>query len=247
MLPADLTAMISELVAGPGGVRAQSLLRVLRCRVRELAAMGGDWRSVVDGLRPHTALLWRSMPPAERQVFLARLRPFWEVHRHRMAVAVAEPFHAMLARGEVRLVTGRVESAQAEDDVVKLAICERGSDRLFESETSWVINCTGPLPSNRAESNPVIGSLLVSGVLRPDELLLGIDTTFDGNAISAEGRELADLFLVGTLRKSTDWESTAVPELRNQAAAVAESVLSLLVRRLSRLARPVNIGVRRAG
>ena len=77
----------------------------------------------------------------------------------------------------------------------------------------------------------MIGSLLVSGVLRPDELSLGIDTTPDGNAIDADGREVPDLFLVGTLRKSTDWESTAVPELRGQAGAVAEKLLGLLMRR----------------
>jgi uncharacterized NAD(P)/FAD-binding protein YdhS len=34
-----------------------------------------------------------------------------------------------------------------------------------------------------------------------------------------------DLFVVGTLRKPACWESTAVPELRQQAAAVAEGVL----------------------
>ena len=245
--PVDLTLLVSELVAAPGGVRAQALLRQLRRKVRERAPTGGDWRSVVDGLRPHTALLWRSMPPAERQQFLARLRPFWEVHRHRMALAVAEPFHALLARGEVRLVAGRVESARAEGEVVRLVMRERGSDRLIDSDASWVINCTGPLPSNSVESNPVIGSLLVSGVVRPDELSLGIETTLNGNAIAADGREAADLFLVGTLRKSTDWESTAVPELRNQAAAAAEGVLGLLAQRMQGLARPDDTSARRAG
>jgi uncharacterized NAD(P)/FAD-binding protein YdhS len=226
--PLDLTSLVSELVAAPGGVRAQTLLRSLRRKVRALAPAGGDWRSVVDGLRLHTALLWRSMAPAERRRFLARLRPFWEVHRHRMALAVAEPFRALLARGEVRLVAGRVESAQADGEGVRLVVRQRGSDRLIEWNTSWVINCTGPLPSNSVESNPVIGSLLVSGVLRPDELSLGIETTHNGNAIAVDGRVVPDLFLVGTLRKPTDWESTAVPELRNQAAAAAEGVLDLV-------------------
>src|SRR5271157_1553372 len=245
--PVNLTSLVSELVAAPGGVRAQTLLRQMRRKVRELATTGGDWRSVVDGLRPHTALLWRSMPPAERRQFLTRLRPFWEVHRHRMALTVAEPFRALVARGEVRLVAGRVESAQAEDEVVRLVVRQRGSDRLLESDTSWVINCTGPLPSNSVESNPVIGSLLISGVLRSDELSLGIETTLNGNAITADGREVADLFLVGTLRKSTDWESTAVPELRNQAAAAAEGVLGLLAQRMRRLARADETSDRRVG
>jgi uncharacterized NAD(P)/FAD-binding protein YdhS len=174
------------------------------------------------------------MSTAERQRFLTRLRPFWEVHRHRMATNVAEPFRALVDRGEVRVVAGRIESARAEDDVVKLAMRRRGCERPVECETSWVINCTGPVPSNSVESNPVIGSLLLSGVLRPDELSLGIDTTPEGQAIDADGRAVPDLLLVGTLRKSGDWESTAVPELRAQAAAAADKVLGLLTRRRAR-------------
>src|SRR5262249_19868438 len=53
--PADLKEFISGLTAAPGGVRALSLLSQLRRKVRESAAKGMDWRSVVDGLRPHTA------------------------------------------------------------------------------------------------------------------------------------------------------------------------------------------------
>ncbi len=237
LAPVDLSSFVSELIAAPGGVHTGILLRQLRRKVRELAPAGVDWRSIVDGLRPHTALLWQSMAPAQRHVFLSRLRPFWEVHRHRMALAVAEQFHAQLASGAVNLLTGHVESAKAEGDVVSLVIRPRGGDRLIESDASWVINCTGPSPSNSVESNPVIGSLLVSGFLRPDELALGIDTTLDGNAIAADGREVPDLFLVGTLRKSTDWESTAVPELRRQAASAAEGVVELLAGRNPRLAR----------
>lgn len=233
---ADLSTWMGEMVATPGGVRALSLLKKVRKKVRDLAVTGGNWRSVVDGLRPHTSLLWRSMDSAERRKFLCRLRPFWEVHRHRMALEVAEPFRELIERGEVRLVAGCVESAQAESDVVKVVVRDRKRGGAIELDASWVINCTGPLPSNSVASNPVIGSLLVSGLLRPDELLLGIETTMNGNAIGKDGKEITDLFLVGTLRKSMDWESTAVPELRNHAANTAVAVLELLEKRLPRLA-----------
>src|SRR5262249_969383 len=53
--PADLTGLVAELVAAPGGVRAQTLLHQLRRKVRELATKGVDWRRVVGGLRPHPA------------------------------------------------------------------------------------------------------------------------------------------------------------------------------------------------
>jgi len=87
------------------------------------------------------------------------------------------------------------------------------------------------MPSNSVESNPVIGSLMVHGLLQADELSLGVATTATGNAIAADGQQVEDLFVVGTLRKPASWESTAVPELRNQAAAVAEHVLGLISQR----------------
>jgi uncharacterized NAD(P)/FAD-binding protein YdhS/predicted metal-dependent enzyme (double-stranded beta helix superfamily) len=244
--PVDLNSLVAELVAAPGGVRAQTLLHHIRRKVRELAARGVDWRGVVDGLRPHTARLWQALAPAERRQFLSRLRPFWEVHRHRMALAVAEPFRALLDRGEVRLLAGRVEAALAGGEGVRLLVRERGTERLTETQAAWVINCTGPVPSNRVESNPVIGSLLVSGWLRPDDLALGIETTAEGNAVAADGQVVSDLFIVGTLRKSADWESTAVPELRNQAVGVADGVLGLLAQRARELARPEEVRARKA-
>src|SRR5262245_7582873 len=84
------------------------------------------------------------------------------------------------------------------------------------------------MPSNSPESNPVIGSLLVHGWLRLDELALGVETTAEGHAVAGHGEEVADMFVAGTLRKPAFWESTAVPELRGQAATVAERVVTLL-------------------
>jgi uncharacterized NAD(P)/FAD-binding protein YdhS len=231
LAPTNLEGLVAELLAAPGGVEALALSRRLRRLVRELAAQGGDWRSVVDGLRPHTAAVWQAMPTAERRRFLSRLRPFWEVHRHRMALPIADRFRQLLERRQVQIVAGRVEAAQAEHDRVRLVVRERRSDRLIDLQVAWVINCTGPTPSNRPESNPVIGSLLVDGWLRLDELAQGIETTSAGNVLDAGRREVADMFVVGTLRKPELWETTAVPELRSQAATVAERVVDLIARR----------------
>jgi uncharacterized NAD(P)/FAD-binding protein YdhS len=227
----DLQPVVSRLFESSGGVRILPLFRSIRRRVRELAEKGGNWRSVVDGLRPFTAGLWRAMSTCERRRFLSRLRPFWEVHRHRMALPIAERFRTLLDKGEVRAVAGRVESARGSESGVRLVIRQRGSDWPTEMEADWVINCTGPMPSNSAESNPVIGSLLVHGWLMSDELALGIETSPEGHALDSTGRIVPDLFVVGTLRKPGLWESTAVPELRGQAATVAERVLALVAHR----------------
>jgi uncharacterized NAD(P)/FAD-binding protein YdhS len=229
--PVDMQPLVRDLVATPGGLRASTLLRKVKRLAGKVAGTGGDWRSVVDSLRPHTETLWQALSVAERQRFLSQVRPFWEVHRHRMAPAIAARFRTLLDSGAVRLVAGRVESARAEGDRVRLVLRERLKDRSIPMEAAWVVNCTGPMPSNSVESNPAVGSLIVQGLLLPDELSLGVETTSEGNAVTANGEKVSDLFVVGTLRKPASWESTAVPELRNQAAAVAGRVLGLLRQR----------------
>jgi uncharacterized NAD(P)/FAD-binding protein YdhS len=226
--PVDLGPMIDELMNQPGGLRALDLFRLLRRRVRELAPEGVNWRSVVDAIRPHTFRLWQAMSHHERRRFLTRLRPYWEVHRHRMALSIGTRFGELRDCDWTRVVAGQVMSAQSDGQSVRLVIAERGTGRLLEIEADWVINCTGPAPSNSASANPAIGSLLVDGWLQPDVLRLGIATTPTGCAISTSGNEVPDLILVGTLRKPEFWESTAVPELRVQAAQAAEGALRAL-------------------
>jgi uncharacterized NAD(P)/FAD-binding protein YdhS len=108
---------------------------------------------------------------------------------------------------------------------LRVSVRRRQGGGPLQVEAAWVINCTGPLPSNRAESNPVVASLLAQGCLRPDLLALGIDTDEAGLAIDADGGSVDALYVVGTLRKPATWESAAVPELRVQAAQVARHLL----------------------
>ncbi|WP_051134335.1 FAD/NAD(P)-binding protein [Methylocystis sp. ATCC 49242] len=225
---ADLSQVLTKLLAASGGVCAADLFRALRRAFRDLGASGWDWRSVVDGVRPYTAQLWRAMSVAERRRFMSRLRPFWEVHRHRMAFAVGERFSSMLEKGELSILSGQVVSAQQNGDNVRARVRLRGGRGVAEFDVAWVVNCTGPMPSNRPESNPAIDSLLSQGRLRLDELALGVETTAEGNAISADGAPILDMYVVGTLRKPALWESTAVPELREQAAGLASEIIARL-------------------
>jgi uncharacterized NAD(P)/FAD-binding protein YdhS/predicted metal-dependent enzyme (double-stranded beta helix superfamily) len=225
--PVDMQTLVADLLAS-SDLRALKLSRRIRSAVAEAAAAGTEWRCIIDGLRPHIPALWTALPTSERRRFVARLRPFWEIHRHRMATSIAEQLRAMQTRGDFRIVAGRIAAAAAEADHVHLTITPRLPATPFTLHARWVINCTGPTAANHAAANPAIGSLLVDSLIRPDTLGLGIDTTPDGHAISAAGHPLPDLFIVGTLRKPATWESTAVPELRTQAATAAEHLLRTL-------------------
>jgi uncharacterized NAD(P)/FAD-binding protein YdhS len=73
---------------------------------RDIAAEVGDWRQVVDALRPHTNALWSALPEVERRRLLDHHQRRWEVVRHRMAPSVAARISAMQEDGCLSVVPG---------------------------------------------------------------------------------------------------------------------------------------------
>jgi uncharacterized NAD(P)/FAD-binding protein YdhS len=89
-----------------------------------------------------------------------------------------------------------------------------------------VVNCTGPSLDLAEASDPLLVALRERGLIAPDPLALGLATTVDGRVIGVDGAVVEGLFTVGPSRKGTLWESTAIPEIRAQAAAVAAALTS---------------------
>jgi hypothetical protein len=95
-------------------------------------------------------------------------------------------------------------------------------------DVGWVVNCTGPRNDVRALGNPLLDDLLRP---RPDGALATVSTagmgvnTANGRLVDEHGSTAAPLWTLGALRRGELWESTAVPEIRTQALALASDVL----------------------
>jgi uncharacterized NAD(P)/FAD-binding protein YdhS len=178
------------------------------------------WRASVDGLRPHSVALWQGLAESEQRRFLRHLRPWWDVHRHRIAPRVAARIEAMRASGRLEIAAARV--VRVEGDAVTLA--RRGGGeirRRFEA----VINCTGPEGDIARIADPLIRNLLESKRARPDRLGLGLDV--DSDSRLAGGGDSPALYALGPLTKGAFWEIVAVPDIRGQAAGVAKAIAAL--------------------
>ena len=202
-------------------VPVAALLRHLRAEARRAEAAGGDWRSVVDALRPATQDLWRRLPLAERRRFLRHLRPWWDTHRHRLAPQVGARIAAAQAEGQLRILAARVQGYRYGGHGVLVDVRPRGAAAAQTLSVARVVNCSGPACDYRRVADPLIRQLLDSGTIVPDALELGIEVSDDGAVIDRAGREGRRLYAIGPVTRSAFWEITAVPDIRRQAERLA--------------------------
>jgi uncharacterized NAD(P)/FAD-binding protein YdhS len=210
------TAWLSPIPTGP--VTADQLAELVRGQVAAAAARGVDWRAVVDGLRAPTQGLWQRLDLAERRRFLATYAREWEVRRHRMAPEIADRLDAYREEGRLQVLAGGI--AGVTDHGVRCEVeLPALPDTLFADA---VVNCTGPMTDVSRSRDPLLRTLIARGVLTSDPLRLGVACTPPGEVIDVSGQVVPGLYVVGPPRKGTLWETTAVPEIRGQAAALAQ-------------------------
>ena len=193
------------------------LLRQVRERAREV----GDWRAAVDELRPFTQAMWAGATEAERARFLRHLRPWWDVHRHRLAPEVANRLAAMRADGRLTILAGKTLAFAECADGVDVTWRPRGTGRAERLHVRRIVNCTGPLGDLSHTREPLLRALVDRGAIRPDAARLGIDVDRDAAVIDADGRADPRLFAVGPMTRGAFWEIVAVPDIRTQTWSLA--------------------------
>jgi uncharacterized NAD(P)/FAD-binding protein YdhS len=193
-----------------GNVRA--LLRWLRERASEVG-----WRAAIDSLRPHSQALWQSLGTEQQLRFLRHARPWWDVHRHRIAPEVAATVARLIGEDRLEVMAGRIVAAVAESDGLNVEIRRRGADEGRRMRFAYAFNCTGPLHAIEHTRDPLLRSLFDSGAVGADQLGIGL-------AIDENSRAGERLWALGPLTKGRYWEIIAVPDIREQAALVAQDV-----------------------
>jgi uncharacterized NAD(P)/FAD-binding protein YdhS len=185
-------------------------------RFRREAEAALDWRVAFDALRPMTQALWSGLSHEERGRFLRHLRPWWEVHRHRLAPAMAARLEGWRA-GRLRIAAGRLISLTSDNAGAVAAWRPRGGDTIEQERVRYAVNCTGPEGDPNHSDQALIRQLLKDGLVRADAFGLGLDVTEDNRVIASVGAPHETLFAVGPAARGALWEVTAVPDIRVQA------------------------------
>ncbi|MFZ1887525.1 MAG: FAD/NAD(P)-binding protein [Candidatus Binataceae bacterium] len=233
-LEASATPAIApfELDALPASARG--MLHAVRARIEFESGNGVPWQSVIDALRPVTQDIWRRASPPERVRFIRHLRAWWDVHRHRVAPEIGARIDAAQASGQLVFHAGRIAGYRIDDPLVRVEYRSRGSAKLKSLRVARVINCSGPSADYRRIDDPLIQSMLQSGLVRSDPSRLGLEVTSELNLVGANGTANPRLFALGSVTKGAYWEIIAVPDLRSQCEALAEHLMRVAPAKIER-------------
>ena len=178
-----------------------------------------DWMACVLS-RKRYGLKW-SMD--EKKYFLRRIRPYWEIARHRIPAKSSSLLNEMMNAGQLELKKGFIVDAIATDTGIKIVYHSEGKD--IDQVFHKVINCTGPESNYRKVRFPIISDLIGRGKVKTDELGLGIKCTPEGRIINDQDKIEEGIWCIGPMRKAVLWETTALRELREQASELAALIM----------------------
>lgn len=176
-----------------------------------------DWRAGVDQLRATTVARWVALSPTQRGALLrSRRMALWSIHRHRAPPGQHAQIVAAAEAGAVRFHAATIVRIESQDDGF-VATAQTGA----ALSVGAVIDARGP--SLDLADNPVFQSLIAAGLVRRSMTGVGImgDEHF---ALHRDGDAM--LFAIGAAFIGERLETTAFPELRAQAHAIARRILA---------------------
>ena len=208
-----------------GAYDSREILHRVRSALVVAETSGHDWRNVVSTLRHSFPVVWNQLPDAEKRRILRHLTRTRDIHRHRMAPAVADQVRGLVAAGGLNVAAGRIvgisttKSQGREGFEVELR-SSHGPEML---RVGALIDCSGPC-SSAGPSRSLLDHLIAKGMARPHPSGTGVDVDTHGALVNPIGDAQPMLHTIGWCRRGQLFESTAIPELRRQALEIARRI-----------------------
>lgn len=184
-----------------------------------LVQSGEKWREAQDGIRHDLQEIWADFPDTEKRNFFDKYFRWWNVLRHRSAPEIDERIKEFIANGSIEIISGSISQITSSIESLILTL-DTGVELLVDQ----VINCCG----NGFElSNPLLLTLTKTGLAKTGPLNLGIAVdTKTLQVKNSAGQIVSGLFAIGPILVGELLETTAIPEIKTQAAQIARQLIS---------------------
>ena len=207
---------------------AVSLLAGIRAAISAAKAQGISWHGVLDQVRAQGHDLWRGLPIAERRRLVRHLRPYWDVHRFRIAPQVETVLDMAIAAGRLDILAGSVADARIEGELIACTLQPRHQRQPLERSYDAVVVTTGPAHGGILDTQPWLAALAASGHLSLDPTGLGLACTERSEAIGPSGTADPSLLISGPLARGTFGELMGLPQVTEHAFFIAAEIAAKL-------------------
>ena len=225
--PAEQFEPFGDFAEQPARSVRELVCRV-RVAVRQANAEGKSWHCVFDQIKAQGTAIWTALPLDERRRLVRHIRPFWDVHRFRIAPQIENALDRRLAEGSFQLRRASLRGIAVNGERIEVGLRDRRSGITEMSAFDAVILATGPAHGRVTADNALLGALEADGLARPDSLLLGIEVDTDGRAVGRDGAARDDLFVAGPLARGTFGELMGLPDVTHYAIRIAQNVAARL-------------------
>lgn len=207
---------------------AASVLGRVRGAIRAAEAQGISWHGVIDQVRAQGHDLWQALPIAERRRLVRHLRPYWDVHRFRIAPQVEAVLDKAVAVGRLEILAGSVADARMEGELILCSLQPRHQRQPLERSYHAVIVTTGPAHGGILDTQPWLAALAIGGHLALDPTGLGLACNERSEAIGPSGTADPSLLISGPLARGTFGELMGLPQVTEHALFVANEIAEKL-------------------
>lgn len=205
---------------------AMALLAQVRETLAAARAADTNWQSVFDALRCQAQPIWRQMSEAEKRRVLRHLRPFWDVHRHRLPPQIAAALARRVSTGGLVIRAASITDAALVQGGMSVALRPRGGAEAVAEVFDAIFITTGPGP---AEGKDLIARLIGAGTICPDPLGQGLACNRQSQAVAKNGAAHERLLIAGPPARAYFGELMSVPEIAVQTRDIAEYISGLKI------------------
>lgn len=213
---------------GEPPLHASELLHRVRAAVREANAAGLTWHPVLDAVRVQGQEIWKALPVSERRRIARHVRPFWDVHRFRIAPQVEKALNDAIADGSLTVRAASLRAAEPEGDAIRVTLKERGRSEPEVRTFDAVVVTTGPAHGGILQSQPLLASLAARGRLALCPTGLGLLCDRESRALAEGGGADDTLLIAGPLARGTFGELMGLPQVSEHAVFIAGKAANLI-------------------
>ena len=209
----------------PQADSARAWLRRVRQEVALAAKEGLPWQGVLDDIRLNGQQIWQRLSLKEQRRFLCHLRPWWDVHRYRIAPQVSEVLSLLQQNGRLKVLAASLKQVEVDKETLILTVKARGKAATETLRVDKLIVTTGPAHGALLNSDALLKQLAAEGAIQPDPLALGIWVDDHSRAIDRQGKSNDRLYVAGPAARGRFGELMGLPQVAQHAESLAQQLL----------------------